>query len=43
MLRNGQEKELNILAKDGYEVAFTNGTTTPGDPVIHFVLKRTVK
>jgi uncharacterized protein (TIGR03067 family) len=37
------EKELNALAKDGYEVMSTHATPTPGDPTIHFVLKRTVK
>ena len=43
--------EFNELAKDGYEVAFTTTPVTPAaraggaaeDPVVHLVLKRTVR
>jgi uncharacterized protein (TIGR03067 family) len=46
VLRGGKEqeveKELNTLAKDGFEVMSTHATQTPGDPTIHFILKRMV-
>lgn len=41
------EKELNALAKDGFELVNTTGPTAPGltatPTTIHFILKRTVK
>jgi uncharacterized protein (TIGR03067 family) len=36
------EKQINALAKDGFEVAFTSNPTSGKDPVIHLVLKRMV-